>query len=147
MRKILVFLCWGVVLFNQSLAAGASKQTVSGDWTGAAAFALAEIRIGDDTILVADKGLSAPAVKALKNIRRMISVDDLPEQDDYSIPPGPFLVVRTFELHDGIYELSTRSGTIRKGVMGNCGSTITIRMKNVKRTGWERVGSPMTMEC
>ena len=135
-------------LFTFGTTVGASPTVgAQDDWAEAATFALTKIRYSPGTILVVNQSVPDAAVKALRGLGPVISSEELPEQDEYIIPPGPYMLIRKFDVQNGVFEFNETTGTIKKGMMGNCGETEIVTMRRNSDGAWELARPMELIDC
>jgi hypothetical protein len=94
------------------------------DWVDAAWVSLAKVERKQQAILVLDDSLPPAARDAMKQLRKTVAEDELPERDKYELPPGGYVIVRQFEAHGDSFEFRGTRGTIPRNAGLNCGVTL-----------------------
>lgn len=94
------------------------------DWVDAARVSLAKVERKQLAVLVLDDSLSPAARDAMKELRKTVAEDELPERDKYELPPGAYVIVRQFEAHGDSFEFRVTRGTIPRNAGLNCGVTL-----------------------
>src|ERR1700761_2685179 len=103
MKFLLGFFVLAGILAAQMVHADEPREVSAKDWTEAAKFSLAKVRYSPGTILVVDQTIPEAAVEALRGSWSVISSEELPEKDEYVIPPGPYMLIREFDVQDGVF--------------------------------------------
>jgi hypothetical protein len=116
-------------------------------WRAAAKGALAVMAPDPDEILVLDPSLSAQAGDTLKELRKTIGPDELPDREHYVLPPGPYLQVRTFEPHGDRFEFRATGGVIPRNAYLNCGQTEHFFLARDKQGAWKVDGMMEVSMC
>ena len=57
------------------------------------------------------------------------------------------MVIRKFDVRDGIFEFRETTSSIRKGAIGRCGKTLGVMIQRVHDGDWETVGGIQDMVC
>lgn len=145
-RPLGLFLISGI-LTVQIVDAEEQREVPANDWTEAAKFSLAEIHYSPGTILVVDRTVPETAAKALRGSWSVISSEELPEKDEYIIPPGPYMLIRKFDIKDGVFEFSETMGEIKKDTIRQCGETLRIFTRRNSEGVWELVRPMQSIVC
>jgi len=146
MRLFKIIIVAGL-FFIHVTKANESGESLKSDWISSAKFALEKVQYVDGTIFVVDETVPDMAIKALRELGPVISKEKLPQQDEYTIPPGPYMLIRKFYEKNGIFEFIETSGVIKKGTMGHCGYTIGVRMRRTIEGAWELAGPMQDWIC
>ena len=147
MKRSFGFFVIAGILAAQMVDAEEPPEVPAKDWTEAAKFSLATVHYSPGTILVVDQTIPEAAVKALRGSWSVISSEELPEKDEYVIPPGPYMLIRKFDVQDGFFVFRETMGQIKKSTMGHCGQTLTIVTRRNSAGEWELSRPMESMVC
>jgi hypothetical protein len=116
-------------------------------WRSAAEAALARMAPDPDEILVLAPGLSAEAVSALKSLHKAVTEDQLPDREQYVLPPGPYVWVRRFEPRGDRFEFRSTGGMIIRNNVSGCGYTTHFFLIRDQHGVWKLDGSTDITVC
>lgn len=142
-----LFVLFFIVSVTQLAYADNNSAITAENWIGAAKFALSKTQYAPDTIFVVDGTLDDAALGALRSLGPVISKDNLPQQDLYVIPPGPYMLVRKFYERNGVFEFTETTGAYLKDAHRNCGETWTISTRLGISGAWEFAGPTHGLVC